>query len=146
MILWNFSIWKEEVITQLINVCWKLKLPVKCYVVRTLNITMWEMGPHKRPSKEYHAVTEKACNLFLHGFEECNLQKPKKSDKFLVVKPISSTRFLSRCQLDLIGFRDMSEEHNRLECDIPSKWLLVYQDHLTKNVVLRTLKHKSADE
>ena len=103
-------------------------------------------GLHKRLSEEYHGVTEKACVLFLANCEECHLRKAKKSVKSLVVKPISSTRFLSRCQVDLIDFRDMSETHNMADCGIPYKWLLVYQDHFTKYLLLRPLKHKSAVE
>ena len=101
---------------------------------------------HKRLLEEYHGVTEKACVLFLASCEECHLRKAKKSVKSLVVKPISSTRFLSRCQVDLIDFRDMSETHNMADCGIPYKWLLVYQDHFTKYLILRPLKHKSAVE
>ena len=84
--------------------------------------------------------------MFLQGCEECHLRRSNKSIKSLVVKPISSTRFLSRCQVDLIDFRDMSEEHNRSESGVPFKWLLVYQDHFTKYILLRPLKRKSADE
>ena len=83
---------------------------------------------HKRLSEEYHGVTEKACVLFLADCEEYHLRKAKKSVKSLVVKPISSTRFLSRCQVDLIDFRDMSETHNMADCGIPYKWLLVCPD------------------
>ena len=104
-----------------------------------------KVGVYKRLYREYHGVTEKACNMFLQGCEECHLRRSKKS-KSLVVKPISSTRFLSRCQVDLIDFRDMSEEHNRSESGVPFKWLLVYQDHFTKYILLRPLKRKSADE
>ena len=62
------------------------------------------------------------------------------------MKPISSTGFLSGCQVDLIDFMEMSEEHNRSESAVPFKWLLVYQDHFTEYVMLRLLKHNSADE
>ena len=102
-------------------------------------------GLYKRLSREYHGVTEKACNIFLQSCEECHLRKSKKSIKSLVVKPISSTRFLSRCQVDPIDFRDMSDEHNKSESGIPIKWLLVYQNHFTKYDLLRPLKRKSAD-
>ena len=37
----NISIWEEEVRIQLVNVCWQLKISMKCYVVCTLNIIMW---------------------------------------------------------------------------------------------------------
>ena len=103
-------------------------------------------GLHKRLTKEFHGITEKACTLFLESCEECHLRKAKKSVKSVVVKPISSTQFLSRCQVDLIDFRDMSEQHNMSESGVPYKWLLVYQDHFTKYILLRPLKHKSAVE
>ena len=67
------------------------------------------IGLYKRVSQEFHGITEKTCNIFLQGCEECHLRKAKKSIKSLVVKPKSSTRFLSRCQVDLIDFRVMSE-------------------------------------
>ena len=105
-----------------------------------------KLGLHECLYEKYHGVTEKACNLFLQGCEECHLRKSKKSVKSLVVKPISSTRFLSRCQVDMIDFRDMSEEYNRSECGVPFKCLLVYQDHFTKYVILQPLKHMSADK
>ena len=78
-------------------------------------------GLHKRLAEEYHGVTEKACVLFLASCAECHLRKANKSVKSLVVKPISSTRFLSRCQVDLIDFRDMSETHNMADWGIPYK-------------------------
>ena len=62
------------------------------------------------------------------------------------MKPISSTRFPLRCQVDLIDLRDMSEEQNKSDSGVLYKWLLVYQDHFTKYILLRPLKHKSADE
>ena len=104
------------------------------------------IGLYKRLSQEFHGITEKACNIFLQGCEECHLRKAKKSIKSLVVKPISSSRFLSRCQVDLIDFRDMSEEHNKSEAGNPFHWLLVYQDHFTKFIRLRPLKTKCAKE
>ena len=104
------------------------------------------IGLYKRVSQEFHGITEKACNLFLQGCEECHLRKAKKSIKSLVVKPISSTRYLSRCQVDRIDFRDMSQEHNMSESGIPYRWLLVYQDHFTKFIRLRPLKNKCAEE
>ena len=63
------------------------------------------IGLYKRVSQEFHGITEKACNNFLQGCEECHLRKAKKNINSLVVKPISSARFLSRCQVDLIDFR-----------------------------------------
>ena len=104
------------------------------------------IGLYKRVSQEFHGITEKACNIFLQCCEECHLRKAKKNIKSLVVKPLSSTGFLSRYQVDLIDFRDMSEEHNKSESGLAYRWLLVYQDHFTKFIRLRPLKNKCAKE
>lgn len=58
--------------------------------------------------------------------------------KGLVVKPIIHSEMNSRCQVDLI---DMQSNP-----DGQYKFILVYQDHLTKFVQLRPLKSKTADE
>ena len=55
-------------------------------------------------------------------------------------KPIRSSDFASRGQVDLIDLQN-SDEVNR-----PYNYLLVYQDHLTKFVVLRPLQRKTAEE
>ena len=74
------------------------------------------------------------------------VSQPRKVSSLFVVKPISSTTFLSRCDVDLMDFRDMSEEHNMSESGISYFWLLVFQDHLTKFIRLRPLKNKCAVE
>ena len=62
------------------------------------------------------------------------LRKSKKSIKRVVAKPIRSSDFASRGQVDLIDMQDSGETN------LPYNFLLVYQDHLTKFVVLRPLK------
>lgn len=56
--------------------------------------------------------------------------------KGLVVKPILSSYMNSRAQIDLIDYQSMP--------DGGQKFVLVYQDHLTKFVNLRALKSKTA--
>ena len=85
----------------------------------------------------YANVTKKMLQLFCDLCAECLLKK-KKLRKSLVVKPIVSTDFNNRCQCDLI---DMQSQP-----DGEFKWILNYQDHLTKFVSLRALKSKLADE
>ncbi|KAI6646062.1 KRAB-A domain-containing protein 2 [Oopsacas minuta] len=104
------------------------------------------IGLYKRFSQEFHGITEKVCNIFLQRCEECHLRKAKKSIKSLVVKPIFSTGYLSRCQADLIYFKDMLWKHNMSESGIPYRWLLVYQDHFTTFIQLRPLMNKGAEE
>ena len=77
---------------------------------------------------------------FVRMCQECQLQKSKESIKSLVTKPIRSSDFASKGQVDLI---DM---HAGGETNLPYNLLLVNQDHLTKFVVLRPLKSKTAIE
>ena len=71
---------------------------------------------------------------FVGMCQECQLQKSKKSIKSVVTKPIRSSDFASRGQVDLIDMQASGETN------LPYNFLLVYQDHLTKFVVLRPLK------
>lgn len=69
--------------------------------------------------------------------EVCQRKKSKKK-RGLVSKPILHTDMNSRCQIDLI---DMQSQEDR-----GHKFTMVYQDHLTKFVVLRPLTSKRATE
>jgi hypothetical protein len=54
------------------------------------------------------------------------------------VKPIISSEFNSRCQVDLIDFQSNADQF--------FKFIMVYQDYLTKFVVIRPLQTKTAEE
>lgn len=54
------------------------------------------------------------------------------------MKPITSKDFNSRGQVDLIDLQSMPDDG--------FKWVMVYQDHLTKFCVLRPLPNKTADQ
>ena len=66
------------------------------------------------------------------------LKKLKVPIKGLIVKPMIFSEMNSRAQVDLI---DMQSQPDR---DL--KWILVYQDHLTKFVQLRPVTSKRAPE
>ncbi|XP_054267157.1 KRAB-A domain-containing protein 2-like [Macrosteles quadrilineatus] len=87
--------------------------------------------------KKFCNITREVIKIYLDMCEPCSLKK-KSQSKGLVVKPIITTALNSRCQVDLI---DMQSEP-----DGEYKFILNYQDHLTKFVVLRPLKTKTADE
>ena len=90
--------------------------------------------------KQFAGFSRKIVLKFVGMCPECQLQKSKKSLKSTVTKPIRSSDFASRGQVDLIDMqtsRAMNEPYN---------FLLVYQDHLTKFIVLRPLKRKTAAE
>jgi len=59
-------------------------------------------------------------------------------EKVIVVKPILHIEINSRCQVDLI---DMQSNPDR-----DMTFILMYRDHLTKFVLLRSLQSKRADE
>ena len=62
----------------------------------------------------------------------------KKTQKTLVTNPILSNEFCARGQVDLIDMRTNPDgEYN---------WILNYQDHFTKWLVLRPLKRRCAEE
>ncbi|KAL4152711.1 hypothetical protein QTP88_000544 [Uroleucon formosanum] len=86
---------------------------------------------------KYKNITRNDIETFLHFCEPCQ-QKQKGSKKRVVVTPIISSDFKSRCQVDLIDFQSHP--------DGKFKFIMVYQDHLTKFVVLKPLKFKRAEE
>lgn len=86
---------------------------------------------------KFQNVTTKDILLFLSLCEPC-VQKLKHKKKGLVVKPLLFKEMNSRCQVDLIDFQSQPDDD--------FKFIMVYQDHLTKFVVLRPLKSKTADE
>lgn len=88
-------------------------------------------------SRKYANITTDMINIFLSLCETCQ-KKKKIGKKGLVSKPILHTEFNSRCQIDLI---DMQSQP-----DAQFKFILNYQDHLTKFVLLRPLQTKRAEE
>jgi hypothetical protein len=54
----------------------------------------------KEANKKYANVSIEALELFKELCEECQLKKRKLASKGLVVKPIVSKEFNSRCQMD----------------------------------------------
>ncbi|XP_031344445.1 KRAB-A domain-containing protein 2-like [Photinus pyralis] len=98
-------------------------------------------GGRNRMEKElnlkYKNITREMIVIYLNLCESCQ-KKQKVPKKGLVVKPILSKDMNSRCQVDLIDMQSQEDEGY--------KFILVYQDHLTKFVQLRPLKTKRAEE
>jgi hypothetical protein len=89
----------------------------------------------KEANKKYANVSIEALELFKDLCEECQLKKRKLTSEGLVVKPIVSKELNSRGQMALIDVQLLSYNDHR--------YIMVYQDHMTKFVVLRPLKSKS---
>ena len=76
--------------------------------------------------------------LFLSHSPKHQSRLMKKTQKTLVTNPILSNEFGARGQVDLIYMRTNPDgEYN---------WILNYQDHFTKWLVLRPLKKRCAEE
>ena len=91
----------------------------------------------RKSLEKYGNITQEIIVMFLSLCEECQL-KSRKIRKGIVVQPIVSKDFNSRAQMDLIDMQSSS--------DGVYKFILVYQDHLTKFIDLKPLKSKKSEE
>ncbi|XP_055947020.1 KRAB-A domain-containing protein 2-like [Argiope bruennichi] len=91
----------------------------------------------KELNLRYKNITQNDIKVFLNFCESCQ-QKRKAGRKNVVVKPMIFSHMNSRCQVYLIDFQSQPDGNY--------KFILVYQDHLTKFVVLRPLQTKRAEE
>jgi len=87
--------------------------------------------------KKYCNVTGQVIDLYLALCEQCQLKK--KTPKWgLVVRPILSRYMNSWCQVDLTDMQSEPDGYYR--------FIMNYQDHLTKFTILRPLKSKTDEE
>ncbi|XP_066971895.1 KRAB-A domain-containing protein 2-like [Macrobrachium rosenbergii] len=91
----------------------------------------------KEIGKKYVNVTRDAIELFKSYCYECQ-KKHKRPRTKGRSSSYSENEFASGAQVDLIDMQSMSQH--------AFKWILVYQDHLTKFVILRALTSKRAAE
>jgi len=85
--------------------------------------------------KKYCNVPRQVIDLYLALCEQCQLKK-KTPKRGLVARPILSHYMNSRCQVDLIDMQSEPDGYYR--------FIMNYQDHLTKLSILRPLKSKTA--
>jgi len=87
--------------------------------------------------RKYCNITGQVIDVYLGLCEQCQLKKntPKQG---LVVRPVLSHYINSRCQVDLIDVQYVPDGYYR--------FIINYQDHLTKFTILRLLKSKTAEE
>ncbi|GFY06886.1 KRAB-A domain-containing protein 2 [Trichonephila clavipes] len=75
--------------------------------------------------------------MCIHLCEPCQ-KKQKSIKKGIVVKPMIFSEFNSRCQVNLIDIQSQPDREY--------KFIMVYQNHLTKFVILKSLTSKKAEE
>ena len=93
----------------------------------------------KELQKKYANIPTKAVELFKSLCLECQKKRKRPMTKGVVVRPILSKEFSSRGQVDLVDMQSMQSGSHK-------KWIMVYQDHLTKFCILRALTSKRAAE
>lgn len=122
------------------------KLIVTKETVMDLIRNIHECGGHKGEKKTYKQIAENYANIsravvseYIKNCERCS-EKMKKKEvcSGTVIKPILATYFNERGQVDLVDFQTLA--------DGDYKWILHYQDHLSKYHLLRPLKRKTASE
>lgn len=88
-------------------------------------------------NQRYKNITQNQVCLFLRCCEVCQ-QKKCGAKKSVVVKPMVFKNFNSRCRLDLIDMQAQADGDN--------KFIFVYQDHLTKFIILKPPTSKRGSE
>ncbi len=86
--------------------------------------------------QKYKNITQADVSLYLLFCRTCHEKKSSKR-KGVVVKPLLFDELNSRCQVDLIDYQTFPSG--------PYKWIMVYQDHLTKFCFLKALQNKGSD-
>jgi len=147
----NYYYYRKQYSVQLIGetsqlVSMKDNLPIialedmfdACWKIHT-NVGYQGRLPMEKEAKKFYCnISRRVIEIFLCYSEEYQLKRKRSKNHGLVVKPIRSTRFNERMQIDLIDFRTLPDgEFN---------WILNCQDHFTKFVFLLPLKNKTAIE
>jgi transposase InsO family protein len=87
---------------------------------------------------KYANLTVRMIKAFVDTCIECQKNRPRSKTTGCVVKPILCENFNSRAQMDLIDMQCMPDDGY--------KWIMVYQDHFSKFIMLRPLRAKEAIE
>ncbi|XP_030765291.1 KRAB-A domain-containing protein 2-like [Sitophilus oryzae] len=91
----------------------------------------------KKTKEKYKNIVRTEVLLFINLCVSCQT-KQKRQKKGIVSKPTIFNDWNSRCQVDLIDYQSHADGKYR--------YVLVYQDHLTKFVILRPLETKRSEE
>lgn len=86
---------------------------------------------------KYKNITSEVVMLYINLCKSCQTKQsvPKKN---IVMKPVASSKIISKCHVDLIDLQS--------QMDGEYKFVMICQDHLTKFIQLRPLKTKTAEE
>ena len=88
--------------------------------------------------KKYANISVQTIELFKSLCTQCQKKRVRPKTTGVVVRPILTKDFACRGQVDLVDMQSM--------CYNGYRWIMVYQDHLTKFCVLRAVKSKRSVE
>ena len=92
----------------------------------------------KMLSTNYANITARSLELYKSYCTECQRKKKRPTVTGVVVRPLLTSDFNSRGQVDLIDMQSKPHPGN--------KWIMAYQDHLTTFCVIRAIVCKRAAE
>jgi hypothetical protein len=92
-------------------------------------------------NEKYHNITEAQVKVFRKSCPICSEEQPRLTMLAGAKKPIMSSNFRDRFQVDLI---DMRSSKMKDWNGIMMRWIMVVKDHFTKLVYLRALPYKEA--
>ena len=110
-------------------------------LIKTAHSRIEHGGIHKtymELKKQFANISREVIKLFIQLCKQCILKKKRSETSKLIVRPITSSDFNSRGQVDLVDYQSCP--------DGDLKWAMHYQDHLTQFSILRPLKAKRAAE
>ena len=110
-------------------------------IIKQVHISTGHGGRDKMQKvifEKYANITRAVIELYKSLCLECLKKRKRHATKGVVVKPILCSGHGSRAQVDLIDMQSIPNGKN--------KWILVYQDHLTKFCILRAMSSKPACE
>lgn len=108
-------------------------------IVKDIHISCGHKGDrstHQKIRENYVNISRKIVEAYVRQCERCTEKLKKKETKGIVIKPITAKEFNDRAQIDLVDFQSLP--------DGEFKWVMHYQDHLTKYHLLRPLRLKTA--
>lgn len=109
-------------------------------ILHEIHYNIGHGGKHRmiaETKKKYKNITQEIILMYLKYCEPCQM-KQKCKKKGLVTKPMIFSEMNSRAQVDLIDMQSQADGEYR--------FIMVYQDHVTKFVQIRALKTKRAEE
>lgn len=110
-------------------------------IIKDIHVSCGHKGEkktHQKVSENYSNISRKIVTEFIKQCERCVEKVRRKEKSGVVVRPILAKDFNERGQIDLVDMQSLP--------DGPFRYIMHYQDHLSKFHFLRALKTKTAAE